>query len=508
MRHTHGLCSPATWLTAYYALQVVSMIGASGEDVHVHLKDHARREAASEHEQLAERYVSDFSGLDRGIVGRQDDDIQSLSNNAPAQSNIEAGDTQYWTFPKSALQRSKSPKPSGLPSQFDECPTAAGAQDAANFELRKRQSDPGFYVTLNVCDQPIARRRPPNKAPNQLQLYISTDSTNSKPGESKHDHVVPVAGGYGSFNLSVNKDVFIAVTAPSNNDFTGIYNYEITASIDDHYAKLNTSSASRYVDSDKQSALIYTSNTTSCNSSEDTFHAWQDNAPPFRVFVADQDDPSILGLQNSMCGLKKHAQIRNTDTVQTSITLAGGGQPKQQFYISGLNASTSYYAIIALEGTDGNSSSVGGGKVNGGGTIWGTTNFTTKSSRSFALSNDWRAHAYHPQVQIALSYMILTSALKLRIRCRQTLRTQTKWRTSELHTISTLQTCTKIFRSPCNKFLAIRQIQHNIRWRLHARIVQQLTRIGYARSRFPVVKTFPITLRICCRAQQVWLLLT
>lgn len=56
-----------------------------------------------------------------------------------------------------------------------------------------------------------------------------------------------------------------------------------------------------------------------------------------------------------------------------------GGAPKEQFYISALNASSQYWGFLALEG---NSTP---GMIGGGGKIWSAVNFSTKAADNCAL---------------------------------------------------------------------------------------------------------------------------
>lgn len=61
------------------------------------------------------------------------------------------------------------------------------------------------------------------------------------------------------------------------------------------------------------------------------------------------------------------------------MTLNGGdGHAKQQFYVPGLNKSSSYQAIMAL---DSYYASSGNGTPTGGGTVWKAIDFTTKSGK-------------------------------------------------------------------------------------------------------------------------------
>ena len=377
------------------------------------------RDPAVDHESLLDRYLPDFLGFDRSLIGRAADEIQTLSNNAPKQSDIDGGDVQFWIFKPSA-QRAATTKPKGLPSAFDDCPSNGSLSDPSR--LQKEANGPNLFISLNTCDQPSTKKQSPNSAPNQLELYVSTSSSNQKPDARKHDYAIPVDGGYGSINLTFTGDVFVGIAAPTSDEFEGSYNYEIAASVDDYYAKSIASNASYFVDSDNRTALIDTANTTSCtNTSSEVFKAWKVLPPPFSIFVSKQDDASILGLEHSMCGLKRHAQVQKTTDVERIMTFSGGGQPKQQFYVKSLNASSAYYAIVGIEGSDGNSSSIGGGKINGGGTIWAVTNFTTKSSECFPASEsclNTHTSSFRPKLRCHFQSGILFRS-RVRSACQQ-----------------------------------------------------------------------------------------
>ena len=328
------------------------------------------------HDPLVERYQPDFAGINRGIIGRAGDDIQPLVNNQPgkSQNGLQSGQSQYYTFPKSALLGPKSPSTPGLPStvvkrnQNDE---DLGIPE----DLKKRQTQAQLFITLSTCSQPLPNSGA-NGAAGQLELYISTSSSNQKPSESNNNYAVSLDSGYGNQNIAASDDVFIGVSAPSNDGYTGNYDFEITASIDGFYAVYSDQVYSRVADTDTQSLLLYTNDVTSENSSTDIFQEWL-NKEAFSVYVYDQKSPDIAGIQKSSCALNSHKQrYVNPASDNTNMTLAVDGQPKQQFHVQGLNRSSSYYATLVIEG---NSSSSGGGVVNGGGTVWPSVNFTTKS---------------------------------------------------------------------------------------------------------------------------------
>lgn len=354
-----------------------------------------------EHEGI---YEPDFPSIDRGIIGRAQAEITALGNNAPQPRNIVAGDTQYWVFPNDTLWGPLSPATSGLPSPVgwkreelsgDVQRSGLGWDHdyvgGLDTELKKRQ-DVGnkvrtLYITLNTCLQPSANSTKPTGAPPQLQIYVSQSDRVQRPGpdiKGQDQQTVIVQGGFANTKLNVTGAVFVSVSAPNSSDFTGIYNYELAASIDAPYHSYGSNSANLFfVDSDTNSALLVTNDTTQANPNETLYQTWMNIAPPFSMFVNNQNDSAIRGVERSYCGMKHNAQIvadkngQNTGRVELGMTNRGlGNKPKEQFYIKSLNGSSTYYGHLAM---DGNSTNQGGGVVGGGGKVWKAMNFTTKS---------------------------------------------------------------------------------------------------------------------------------
>ena len=364
------------------ALYCLCTTGVYGKASFVENALHKEEDMTRDKQHLVNRYIPDFAGLDRGIIGRADDEIQTLVNNAPGEMKIGAGEAQFWTFPKSAVNGQKSAAPTGLPSLFGNAVEGKKNRRDPAYGLNSRQSGQTVFITLNTCDQPVAKSPSRLGAPAQLGFYISTSSDNPKPDAESNSQVVSVDGGWASVNMTADSDIYIGISAPSDDAFSGSYDYEITASIDDAFAKYNDSTVSYFLDSDNHAALIWSYNTTNCSSNASDTGFWMNQPPRFNLFVFNQEDSGLLGLEKSMCGLKNKAQVQGSSDIDMSMTLAGGGCPKQQFYAKGLNGSSAYYAVIGLEGTDGTSGSIGPKNVNGGGTIWQYFNFTTKSSKS------------------------------------------------------------------------------------------------------------------------------
>ncbi|KAL2038509.1 hypothetical protein N7G274_008848 [Stereocaulon virgatum] len=319
-------------------------------------------------------YESEFVGADRSIIGRAEDGVTALANNAPGISTIKQGSTDFWTFPSKALWGVSSPPVPGLPSPLQgqsSSPTPAAGEKI-------------LYISLTTCIQPSPKSANQNGTPDQFKFYVSTSSSNQKPNNSDNAIAVPVDGGFGWLNISVKSDVFIGVFAPYNTDFSGTYNYQLTASIDGFYASYYNEPNGDFIDSDSNTALLYTKSVTSETTSNATsvFQKWMSGPPAFSMFVYKQDDPRILGIQNSYCALESWAPVQVSGAIGTSMTLIRDGQPRQQFHVTNLNGSSSYYATTVIHG---NSTASGGGYVNGGGTVWNPLNFTTKSDNNCAL---------------------------------------------------------------------------------------------------------------------------
>lgn len=340
-------------------------------------------------------YESDFIGLDRSIIGRAGQDIQNLANNVPGQLNIEQGSTQYWTFPKQSLDESKAPSTLGLPSS----PLIKVVDAKPNENV--------LYISLTTCLQPTSKTSSPNGPPGQLELYVSTSSTNTQPSAADKDCVVAIVEGFGSLNISVKSDVYFGIVAPNTKDFTGVYSYQLTASIDGFFASHSTEPNVNLIDSDTSSVLLYTNGIASNNTSNsENFKKWMSGPPRFSIFVQNNDNPTIQGMRRSVCALQNFADIRLSADIDTGMTLAGDGRPKQQFHVRNLNASSTYYAITTIVG---NSTNSGNGVIGGGGTVWDSSpdsspTFTTKSGMLFCDPPSTLTNSTDPDNNCALLF--------------------------------------------------------------------------------------------------------
>lgn len=336
-------------------------------------------------------YEPEFDAFDRSILGEVTKrDILSLANNVPNQMNLNAGDTLVYLFPSSELSSSHDASSLELRGQ-------AGASDeeedvfADLYEpdhLSKRATATTVYISANMCLLPTGNSTTSSEPP-QLTLYVSNSTDNTSPGptaDASKQEVVPFKEGAVMFNFTASDDLYMGVSASNVSDeFSGIYNFQIAASVDMWYHSYNESMSDElfWVDSDTTSVLLMTQNLTTTRD-KDTEQQLMDSRP-YVMFAQNDAVPSINGMRNSYCGLDNYAQIaavrngKETTQITTGITRRGaGGHPKQQFYFSGLNASSRYRGILARNANATTDVNVPGG----GGHVLRATTFETKSSRS------------------------------------------------------------------------------------------------------------------------------
>lgn len=314
--------------------------------------------------------------------------VSSLANNAPQNMNIEIGETENWMFPLDEIEGPHGEEGVGLPSGAS---TTGNTDDSApsRRELKKRQSSTTIWITINVCLQP-ASNTSEDKTPPQLQLFYSDSTDIQKPGstsEGTKGIQVHVEGGYGIIKLNATDDIYVGVSAPNTTDFTGSWNYEIAASNDAPYHFYSNSTDLLFVDGDNHAALLVTQDLPGSGNST-IYEEWMTMQPPYGMFAHDQKDKSFLGVSRSYCGLRNNANIAanvpgiTNNNVGTMTNRGLGGAPKEQFYISALNASSDYWGFLAMTG---NSTATGTGVVGGGGRVWSNMTFSTKASDNCAL---------------------------------------------------------------------------------------------------------------------------
>ena len=347
-------------------------------------------------------YQADFPAA--ALVGRQLPAPTEVPNNIARNYNVEQGQLAYFVFSNESVWGQYAPVGSGstgLPSvglapRWEEwrkgielgASGTADEEEGGESSIHKRANDTRtVYITLNTCLQPSNPKDASgaNGPPPQVTLYVANNQTILGPNHpASGQTIVKAENGFANLTYEASTEFFMAVSAPNTTEFQGIYNVEVGASIDAPFHAYSGDAADLFfIDSDSTSALLATKNLTLDDPSTSVYQKWmQLDPPPYVIFANNQNQTWISGVSHSYCGLESYAQIAGTQnglrtnmvrTSMTNVTL--GGFPKQQFYFQGLNASSSYYGILALPGNATERTPGGGGRV------WQPMAFNTQTGR-------------------------------------------------------------------------------------------------------------------------------
>lgn len=366
----------------------------------------------------ASLYEPDFGIFDRGILGRAPPGVSSLTNNVPQTLNVVPGTTQVFVFEKSLIfgrqENDEEEKERDIELRRRQAGYEEGDGDDERDDgsllleddddegtegrprLSRRQSNSTsrtVYFSANTCIQPQLLSPTISGVAPQLTMYVSTTPENISPGPASnpnHQKWYVFEEGAVMVSLNVTDDVYIGIAAPniSTTMLSGTYNFQLAASVDDWYHSYDNETDANliWVDSDSSASLLITHNLT--DSTDAVTDANIMDVEPYVMFAQNADDRSADGVRFSYCGLQTYAQIAATNNgkftsmVTTDMTLAGlGNLPKQQFYFSGLNASSSYEGILAALPQNG-TGQIGSNVVGGGGKVARATSFQTKAANA------------------------------------------------------------------------------------------------------------------------------
>ncbi|KAL4974315.1 stretch-activated Ca2+-permeable channel component-domain-containing protein [Aspergillus desertorum] len=300
-------------------------------------------------------------GLD--LVTRASDDRWSLGNNRFGAREILMGELQQWSFAPDAA--------------------ASNSSDAQIDDPSKRVAT-AVYLSLTICSGPSLKESLSNTAQAlpQLVVYVSTSDSLRDPGPHHKDGsgqtVYHSSEGYMSATLNAASDVYIAVAAPSGGNFSGSYSYQIAASTDDFFHNVDDHAALlSFDDSGSETALLATVSPADQILTEEQRKQWENNTTVYKFYVNNANSTVVSGLSRSYCALAQHSQASNGHNVQASMFRRRRETDglQEQFYVTGLNRSSTYVGILAM----GNSGDSGDGLVGGGGKVWKPKSFSTKS---------------------------------------------------------------------------------------------------------------------------------
>ncbi|KAI1805488.1 stretch-activated Ca2+-permeable channel component-domain-containing protein [Daldinia bambusicola] len=337
-------------------------------------------------------YEPSFTLFDRSIMGRVEGGAINMANNEIKKSNLAPGSTMTYVFQVSSVNGETArdlSEPLELRRSLNTSRTSAvdggenkGEDDGTSLKpelVRRKESTKTLWISANTCLQP-ARRSSDQTAPDppQLTLYVSTSPDNTSPGPEQSEDTqkaIVFTEGAVMFNTSIDKDVYLSISAPSvpteDFDTSHQYNFELVASTDRYYYTFQANQTDPgliWVDSDASAALLQTNYLNNVSSQVI-------KTPPYVMFAHNDGNIDIRGVRNSYCGLSSYAQIRNLadgSSGMMTIGLKNGGDlnlTRQEFYVSGLNASSNYTAILArppgksLQTRQEDSSDISGGAI-------------------------------------------------------------------------------------------------------------------------------------------------
>ncbi|PNY27427.1 Calcium influx-promoting protein ehs1 [Tolypocladium capitatum] len=289
----------------------------------------------------AASYEPEFDLFDRSIIGRALPGVATLENDKPRALNLQPGTMACYVVEKSAIFGNDGNSTGGAPLR---------PLDEASKTL---------HLSATTCLQPyFSGSNDKRSSPPQLILSVSnsTEAGCRKLSKDPKDAGVTLfEEGAAMYSLNATGDIYVGITAPNvSSDFQGVYNFEVAASLTDHFHRYQKRDAAEllWMDSDSTSALLVTRNLTE---NEADVRRIMDQGPPYELFVSNRDSAATDGLKHSACGLQHTAQItantlsnsKSNSPARTGMTLKGpGGFPKQQFYFASLNASSSYIGIL------------------------------------------------------------------------------------------------------------------------------------------------------------------
>lgn len=389
-----SLAASLTLLLLYFAFSSPHFAYAAEVDS-IHPEDH-------NHERLLERplldfdleefdleesgYKPDFVGADRGIIGRASttDELIPLINNQRQTNNIPLGTTVSYIFTNGSVWGNKSTAASAVTGRSlleDGAEMQDGKEDEdedeetiEGQELKSRDiNQRTVYISVTACTQPTpADSQAVLPPPPQLQMYVSSSSANRKPGPGNTpQQMVELVGGYGLIEVDATTDVFIGIYGKNDTAYKDVWSAEIAASIDAPFHTYNNDTNLILVDTDSTSAYLVANDPIKWDGDASDAESLAKVAVPYVIFASKTNASSIMGLENSYCGLTTKADIVpvgarpgvTADSVKSWLKKRKDETvTEQRISLGTLTKGTQYNAILAVAASQ-NATVGGGGQV-------------------------------------------------------------------------------------------------------------------------------------------------
>ena len=227
------------------------------------------------------------NGLD--LVRRYPNAAKALGNNQfETRDSFEIGDVHWFYLPKTVVNGKHDTAGPGLPAYINA--TKEDGDDSNNKPSKRdmdfsKRATTTVYLSLTTCQKPYTNKTSAHGAFPQLQLYVSNSEKLQEPGPGKDDslqEMYTAVGGYVGITVDTDSDVFIGVAAPNSTDYTGVYKYQIAASIDAFFHNIVDDEPNLFfIDADVSAALLVTNNLTQSEKNSTNYKQWMDIVPPY-----------------------------------------------------------------------------------------------------------------------------------------------------------------------------------------------------------------------------------
>ncbi|KAL4967780.1 magnesium transporter CorA family protein [Aspergillus stella-maris] len=235
------------------------------------------------------------------------------------------------------------------------------------------------YLSLTICSGPIVNETALGTASGLPQLSVYVSTSDQEPGSGKDGSKVHHSSeGYLSAEVTTDSDVYLTVVAPEGGAYTGSYSYQLAASTDEYFHNVEDHYDFLHVEgTGSETALLTTIKPADTSLTEAQKKQWNNNTAVYGIFVNNANNTAVSGLSRSYCALENHSQAGKGVDVQTSMAKRQrlDNQLQEQFYITSLNRSSDYTAVLGLANATDNRN----GHAGGGGKVWQPKSFATKS---------------------------------------------------------------------------------------------------------------------------------
>lgn len=202
-----------------------------------------------------------------------------------------------------------------------------------------------IFLTGNICDAPRDFEASANQS---LTVYYSFNALmfqNLELGQMEHfkngyfQALADVPASHGN-----NSILYIAVRAPESTNRTATWSYEIGVSQNDLVFQWDDRPFTTVIDTDAELALIITNNLTAPGTTN--ISHYNASLSNYQLLIYSWEDRDLFkNMNSSWCAIRNGPALKTTNNFNSSYVSRGGGI-HQQFYVSGLNASTRYIGIL------------------------------------------------------------------------------------------------------------------------------------------------------------------